>query len=147
MAQAVGLECFDVFDAVQHAALDLHEDRTDAVAGDKFVPCGSGVGGNLRLCKGGFADGRDLRTTTGKCCCGAFGIFSLIRGAVGNGLFLGKWLVLAFVLGPIIIAKLHALKVGQVIRADGRGPLDDPEGLGRSVAARLLEQGAGAFLA
>jgi hydroxymethylbilane synthase len=36
---------------------------------------------------------------------------------------------------------------GQVIRADGRGPLDDPEGLGRSVAARLLEQGAGAFLA
>ena len=25
---------------------------------------------------------------------------------------------------------------GQVIRADGRGPLDDPEGLGRSVAAR-----------
>ena len=36
---------------------------------------------------------------------------------------------------------------GQVIRADGRGPLDEPEGLGRSVAARRLEQGAGAFLA
>ncbi|CAN7191073.1 hydroxymethylbilane synthase [Pseudoxanthomonas sp. LjRoot168] len=36
---------------------------------------------------------------------------------------------------------------GQVLRAEAHGPLADPDALGRRVAARLLEQGAGAFLA
>ncbi len=36
---------------------------------------------------------------------------------------------------------------GQVLRAEARGPGTDPEALGRRVAAHLLEQGAGAFLA
>ena len=36
---------------------------------------------------------------------------------------------------------------GQVLRAEGRGPAVDPDALGRRVAAQLLEQGAGAFLA
>ncbi|MBD9479126.1 hydroxymethylbilane synthase [Pseudoxanthomonas sp. PXM02] len=36
---------------------------------------------------------------------------------------------------------------GQVLRAEARGPGADPEALGRRVAAQLLEQGAGAFLA
>ena len=36
---------------------------------------------------------------------------------------------------------------GQVLRAEARGPGADPDGLGRRVAAQLLEQGAGAFLA
>ncbi len=36
---------------------------------------------------------------------------------------------------------------GQVLRAEARGPATDPDALGRRVAAQLLEQGAGAFLA
>ena len=36
---------------------------------------------------------------------------------------------------------------GQVLRTEGRGPATDPDALGRRVAAQLLEQGAGAFLA
>ena len=41
----------------------------------------------------------------------------------------------------------RAIAGGQVLRAEARGPLADPDALGRRVAARLLEQGAGAFLA
>lgn len=36
---------------------------------------------------------------------------------------------------------------GQVIRAEGEGAASDPDALGRRVAAQLLDQGAGAFLA
>jgi hydroxymethylbilane synthase len=36
---------------------------------------------------------------------------------------------------------------GQVIRAEDTGPAGDPEALGQRVAAQLLAQGAGAFLA
>ena len=36
---------------------------------------------------------------------------------------------------------------GRVLRTEARGPATDPDALGRRVAAQLLEQGAGAFLA
>jgi hydroxymethylbilane synthase len=36
---------------------------------------------------------------------------------------------------------------GQTLRAEGHGTVADPDALGRRVAAQLLEQGAGAFLA
>lgn len=36
---------------------------------------------------------------------------------------------------------------GQILRAEGRGTVADPDALGRRVASQLLEQGAGAFLA
>jgi phospho-N-acetylmuramoyl-pentapeptide-transferase len=41
---------------------------------------------------------------------------------------------IAFLLGPVIIRKLHALKVGQVIRAEGR-PATRPSAARRRWAA------------
>ena len=50
--------------------------------------------------------------------------------------------------GDLVLSGLvGSAKDGQVLRAEGRGTAVDPDALGRRVAAQLLEQGAGAFLA
>jgi len=47
----------------------------------------------------------------------------------------------------VLSGLVGSAKDGQVLRTEARGPDADPEALGRRVAAQLLEQGAGAFLA
>ena len=47
----------------------------------------------------------------------------------------------------VLVGLVGSAAEGQVIRAESAGAASDPESLGRRVAAQLLDQGAGAFLA
>ena len=46
-----------------------------------------------------------------------------------------------------LLALVGSAADGRLVRAEGRGPRSAPDALGRDVAARLLDLGAGAFLA
>ena len=46
-----------------------------------------------------------------------------------------------------LVGQVGSAEDGRRVRAEHVGPADAPNALGQAVAARLLEQGAGAFIA